>query len=268
MNSSTQTNSSLNSSNSYAQTGVIKIDKSLGVNESSFEVQTISSKTTLIDISDASTRMLTELDSNNRSFALRDYFGFDIEDETSTEDLSILASIALIFEQPDSDEKKTSSNLQILNQSSAFPCSSVSWNATGLLLAVAYGMTQHEGWCNHRAGVAILSTFSSSSSSSTLTSKKINKTTKTKAWSPEMILDTDSCVTALAFHPREPAIIAAGTFSGEVIVWDVRRGLRVEEVGSGDDASSARDTNLDPLICKSRIDDFLHRESCLCSLVG
>ena len=262
---STQTNSSLNSSNSYAQT-VVKIDKSVGVNESSFEV-TISSKTTLIDISDASARMLTELDSNNRSFALRDYFGFDTEDETSTEDLSILASIALIFEQPDSDEKKTSrsSNLQISNQSSAFPCSSVSWNATGLLLAVAYGMTQHDGWCNHRAGVAILSTSSSSSSSSSLTSKKINKTTKTKAWSPQIILDTDSCVTALAFHPREPAIIAAGTFSGEVIVWDVQRGLRVEEVGSGDDASSARDSNLDPLICKSRIDDFLHREA-VCAL--
>lgn len=42
-------------------------------------------------------------------------------------------------------------------------------------------------------------------------------------------------------HPEKPSIVAGGTFSGEVVVWD----------------TNATD---EPLIARSKIDDYFHRE--------
>ena len=72
-------------------------------------------------------------------------------------------------------------------------------------------------------------------------------------------------------HPEQPALVAAGTFNGEVMVWDLSRGLTVkafqlpggegavegkavEEVGGGDAFADEQ------LVASSRIDDYFHRE--------
>ncbi|GFG35753.1 hypothetical protein Cfor_03930, partial [Coptotermes formosanus] len=40
---------------------------------------------------------------------------------------------------------------------------------------------------------------------------------------PKKTLETRSCVTSLSAHPYEPSILAAGTFSGEVLVWNLQK---------------------------------------------
>ncbi|GMF13242.1 unnamed protein product [Phytophthora lilii] len=65
-------------------------------------------------------------------------------------------------------------------------CTGVSWNATGSVIAVAYGRFDHSGWCNYRSALCL--------------------------WNSGLM-----CV---AFHPQNPSIVAAGSFNGEVFVWD------------------------------------------------
>ena len=42
-----------------------------------------------------------------------------------------------------------------------------------------------------------------------------------KATSPDEVLDTPSSVFSVAFHPSHPAILAAGTFNGELMAWNI-----------------------------------------------
>jgi len=58
---------------------------------------------------------------------------------------------------------------------------------------------------------------------------------------PSANIDVGNCVTSLAFHPSKPSILAGGTFSGEIFLWDIFKG--------------------DPLLCSSRIDEYYHREA-------
>jgi hypothetical protein len=38
---------------------------------------------------------------------------------------------------------------------------------------------------------------------------------------PEFVLDHTCCLTCVQCHPSMPALVAAGSFNGEVIVWDL-----------------------------------------------
>lgn len=104
------------------------------------------------------------------------------------------------------------------------PCTGVSWSSTGSVVCASFGRLDHSGWCTHRAGVATWNVF-----------KKDMNPEK-----PENVLETMSCVMCVACHPEMPSVVAAGTFNGEVAVWD---------------------TNLpEPHVAQSRIDDYFHRE--------
>lgn len=76
--------------------------------------------------------------------------------------------------------------------------SDMSWSIGGGTLAVSYGIPYHETWCNHLS--------------------KIQLYNRTKDGSftdnPNKTLETDSCVSTLAYHPTEPSVIAAGLFNG------------------------------------------------------
>ena len=65
-----------------------------------------------------------------------------------------------------------------------------------------------------------------------------------KASEPRLFLPTETCVMSVACHPELPAVIAAGTFNGEIVVWD----------------TSIEDER-PMMIASTRIDDYFHRES-------
>ena len=81
----------------------------------------------------------------------------------------------------------------------------VSWNATGASLSVSYGLDNITGWCDSPGAVCIWNIFAR-----TFNSKD-----------PDYTLDHPSCLMCVQFHPVLPNIVAAGSFNGEVVLWDL-----------------------------------------------
>lgn len=84
----------------------------------------------------------------------------------------------------------------------------VSWNSSGASLGVAYGRTDITGWCNSPGAVCVWNVFGKGF----------------KADNPDYTLDHASCLMCLAYHPTVPSIVAAGSFNGEVLYWDLAKG--------------------------------------------
>ena len=104
---------------------------------------------------------------------------------------------------------------------------SVSWNANGHVVVVGYGRNDHESWCRH---------------SSRLCTWNLAKRSF-DAEKPDQVLEVDCCVSSVQFHPKSPALIAAGLFVGELCVWDL-----------------AEDEDQDNMIARSTLEDVAHRE--------
>lgn len=85
-----------------------------------------------------------------------------------------------------------------------YNCTALSWNCSGSVLAVGYGRLDHQDWCSHKS---YLCTWNIDRRS--LDSNKA-----------DLNIDVPSCLMCMAFHPEHPAILAGGTFSGEVRVWN------------------------------------------------
>ncbi|GJQ88153.1 hypothetical protein Trydic_g13155 [Trypoxylus dichotomus] len=83
--------------------------------------------------------------------------------------------------------------------------STLSWNATGNTLAVACNQF-HKTWCYH-PGMVSLYTFDRNDRVPDNPTKR---------------LASDTCINVVRFHPRSPSVIAAGTQSGNVIVWNIQ----------------------------------------------
>ena len=82
---------------------------------------------------------------------------------------------------------------------------SVSWNATGSTLAVAYGRSDIVGWCDYPGAVCLWNIFGKSFD----------------PLNPDVVLDHSSCIMCVKCHPQQPAMVAGGSFNGEVVVWDM-----------------------------------------------
>ncbi|EFJ42777.1 hypothetical protein VOLCADRAFT_121494 [Volvox carteri f. nagariensis] len=81
----------------------------------------------------------------------------------------------------------------------------LSWSATGQTIAASYGRYDVVGWC----------TFPGALCTWNLGREEVN------TCRPDQRIDTDTCLMSCAFHPAHPALIAGGTFNGELYVWDL-----------------------------------------------
>ncbi|CAD1473974.1 unnamed protein product, partial [Heterotrigona itama] len=119
------------------------------------------------------------------------------------------------YEPKTDDDSLTSTQfLQKINSvesESQMKVSDISWSIGGGTLAVSYGIFYHETWCDHLS--------------------KIQLYNQTKEGiftdNPNKTLETNACVTTLAYHPTEPSIVAIGLFNGDVLVWNLRDDISV-----------------------------------------
>ncbi|KAJ6654635.1 hypothetical protein lerEdw1_006788 [Lerista edwardsae] len=131
--------------------------------------------------------VIRELDKNWKSHA---FDGFEVNWADQNETVSCLHSLAY----PDAQEQK----LQV---------TSVSWNATGAVVACSYGKLDDGDWSTVKSYVCTWN----------LDRRALNPK------HPDLVVDVPSSVMCLAFHPVQPSIIAGGLFSGEVLIWDTSR---------------------------------------------
>lgn len=87
-------------------------------------------------------------------------------------------------------------------------CTGISWNSTGNMLACSFGKNDIIGWCNFPGAVCIWNIFG----------KEFDHT------NPDFVFDHPSCIMTVAYHPLIPSIVAAGSYNGEIIVWDLSVG--------------------------------------------
>lgn len=104
-------------------------------------------------------------------------------------------------------------------------CVGVSWNATGAMLSAVFGRPDLCGWCDDSGILCCWSLFREDFSPN----------------NPAYSVEHTSCFTAIACHPSQPSLIAAGSFNGEILVYDFAS------------------TN-DFLKACSDIDEYFHRE--------
>ncbi|XP_062815503.1 cytoplasmic dynein 2 intermediate chain 2 isoform X4 [Anolis carolinensis] len=131
--------------------------------------------------------VIRELDKNWKSHA---FDGFEVNWTDQNETVICLHSLSY----PEAQERK----LQV---------TSVSWNATGAVIACSYGRLDDGDWSAEKSYVCTWN----------LDRRALNPTR------PDLVVETPSAVMCLAFHPRQPSLIAGGLFSGEVLVWDTGR---------------------------------------------
>ncbi|CAH8593001.1 unnamed protein product [Schistosoma haematobium] len=94
----------------------------------------------------------------------------------------------------------------ILNEAkeSKLSVTGLSWNSNGTLLAISYGSLCHTDWCTHNGMAALWNV-----SNETLV---IN--------TPQQKYVTDTCLMCIKFHPTVPSLLAGGTFTGDLVVWN------------------------------------------------
>ncbi|XP_021117581.1 WD repeat-containing protein 34 isoform X2 [Heterocephalus glaber] len=84
---------------------------------------------------------------------------------------------------------------------------SVSWNATGSVLACAYGRLDDGDWSTLKSYVCAWN----------LDRRGLHPQ------QPSAVVEVPSAVMCLAFHPTQPSQVAGGLYSGEVLLWDLSR---------------------------------------------
>ncbi|NXD39760.1 WDR34 protein, partial [Copsychus sechellarum] len=147
------------------------------------------------------------------------------------------------FEVNWTDQDETVSCLHTLSypeaQNQNLQVTSVSWNATGSVIACSYGRLDNGDWSTEKSYVCTWN----------LDRRGLNPQ------HPDLVVDVPSSVMCLAFHPSQPSLIAGGLFSGELVVWDTSRTEDpvIWRTGMTDD------THTDPVYQVNWLPDTKHR---------
>lgn len=94
--------------------------------------------------------------------------------------------------------------------------SSLAWSCTGNVISFGYETFLHDDWCTHDSSVHFYNI-------------KMSDFDEKK---PRHSIPTSSCVTSLATHPFEPAIIAIGTADGDLHIWDLKKADHDVNIGN------------------------------------
>ncbi|KFP45878.1 WD repeat-containing protein 34, partial [Chlamydotis macqueenii] len=166
--------------------------------------------------------VIKELNKNWRS---RAFDGFEVNWTDQNETVLCLHTLSY----PEAQDQ----NLQV---------TSVSWNATGSVVACSYGRLDAGNWSTEKSYVCTWN----------LDRRGLNPQR------PDLVVDVPSSVMSLAFHPSQPSLIAGGLFSGELVVWDTSRTEDpvIWRTGMTDD------THTDPVYQVNWLPDAKHRNHC------
>ncbi|KAG2497783.1 hypothetical protein HYH03_004055 [Edaphochlamys debaryana] len=107
------------------------------------------------------------------------------------------------FQQDMTQQDLNATSTQINKHRLVVTC--ISWSCTGQTVAASFGRYDVVGWCTYPGA---LTTWN-------LGREEVNTSRA------DHRIDTDTCLMSCAFHPAHPALIAGGTFNGEVYVWDL-----------------------------------------------
>uniref|UniRef100_A0A8C2X301 Dynein 2 intermediate chain 2 n=1 Tax=Cyclopterus lumpus TaxID=8103 RepID=A0A8C2X301_CYCLU len=149
--------------------------------------------------------VIRELVTNARSHAFDEF-------QVNWEDQSHLVSCLHCLQHPSAQE-------------SGLHVTGVSWSCTGSVIACAYGRIDDGDWSTERSCVCTWN----------LDRRGLDPK------QADLVLDVPTAVTALCCHPNQPALIAGGLFSGEVVVWDTSRTQDPVLVQTGMSADSHRE---------------------------
>ncbi|NXQ31374.1 WDR34 protein, partial [Alaudala cheleensis] len=163
--------------------------------------------------------VIKELNKNWKSHA---FDGFEVN--WTDQDETVLCLHTLSY--PEAQDQ----NLQV---------TSVSWNATGSVLACSYGRLDNGDWSTEKSYVCTWN----------LDRRALNPQ------HPDLVVDVPSSVMCLAFHPSQPSLIAGGLFSGELVVWDTSRTEDPVMWRTG----MTDDTHTDPVYQVNWLPDTKHR---------
>ncbi|NXT56122.1 WDR34 protein, partial [Pluvianellus socialis] len=158
----------------------------------------------------------------NKNWKSRAFDGFEVNWTDQNETVLCLHTLSY----PEAQDQ----NLQV---------TSVSWNATGSVIACSYGRLDGGDWSTEKSYICTWN----------LDRRGLNPQ------HPDLVVDVPSSVMCLAFHPSQPSLVAGGLFSGELVVWDTGRtdDPVVWRTGLTDD------THTDPVYQVNWLPDAQHR---------
>ncbi|XP_058474167.1 WD repeat-containing protein 34 [Solea solea] len=110
-------------------------------------------------------------------------------------------------------------------QDKSLHVTSVSWSCTGSVVACGYGRIDDGDW---RTESSYVCTWN-------LDRRGLD------AKQADVVIDVPTAVTALCCHPCQPALIAGGLYSGEVLVWDFSRSQDLVLAQTGMSVNSHRE---------------------------
>ncbi|NXD75065.1 WDR34 protein, partial [Halcyon senegalensis] len=158
----------------------------------------------------------------NKNWKSRAFDGFEVNWTDQNETVLCLHTLSY----PEAQDQK----LQV---------TSVSWNATGSVVACSYGRLDGGDWSTEKSYVCTWN----------LDRRGLNPQR------PDLVVDVPSSVMCLAFHPSQPSLIAGGLFSGELVVWDTSRREDPVTWRTG----MTDDTHTDPVYQVKWLPDAKHR---------